>query len=89
MKQLIPLLVLFSGCASNLTIQEIEARDWRRGIDLENWNMCEKVYLDHGRATFHKDHMHGKRDPIRAWMIASDLRVNQCKSVLRDYWIEY
>lgn len=79
---------IFEGC-STLTIEQIEARDWKQSIDRENWELCDKAYRQHSKATIHLDHQHGKRDRIKHWMIKSDLLQNNCKMVLGEYWAEY
>ena len=87
--KLIPALLFLCGCASNLTIEEIEAREWRRAIDNENWSMCDKAHRQSNVATYHHNHMHGKRDHIQHWMIRTDLVHNSCRLVLGDHWADY
>ncbi len=82
-----PLLFLF-GCASNLTEAE---REWRHGIDRENWRLCERVYQQQGVATVHIGHSHryDSRRPPRIWHVRDDLRVNNCQRILGNYWADY
>lgn len=86
------LFVLFalSGCAvAPLTEEEKDEREWRRGVDRENWIMCEAAYTRSGVATIHEEHMHGTRNPTRNHNVRRDLRINNCRQTLRDHWIEY
>ena len=81
-------LILLVGCASNLTEGE---REWREGIDRENWALCERVYRDQRRPTLHVGHTHkyeGRRPP-KIWHVRDDLRTNYCRSVLGRYWVNY
>ena len=64
-------------------------REARRAIDLENWEMCESAYSVSRYYTIHLNHRHCRTCRDRAWMIRRDLSVNNCRQVLRDYWIRY
>lgn len=81
--KILPLFLIFLGCATTITPEE---REWREAIDAENWKMCEYAYQKAGRPTIHY-HLHGHH--VRSWMIRDDLGDNHCKSVLGKYWIEY
>lgn len=79
-----------SGCATQpLSYEEIEARDWRRGIDRENWEMCMAAYKQADRYTVHVNHEGTPQHHRRINNIRSDLLVNQCRWVMRNYWIDY
>lgn len=104
MKRFILLIVfvVLQGCAttdrSEMTEQELKAYDdeqfrqeYNRGIDAENWRLCQKLYNQAGKGMLHVDHQHTRRDRgrVRPWMIRSDLMYNQCRRYLRDYWIDH
>lgn len=76
-------LILLCGCAETLTKEEIE---WRRGIDRENWALCQRVYKQAGEYLVF-DHAHN--DNEKTALLRSDLARNNCRMVLRDYWIKY
>jgi hypothetical protein len=85
------------GCTT-LTEAEREERLWKIGIDAENWQMCEQVYKELGKPTYHLDHTHpttkraAQRVPTTAngwWDLKSDLSVNRCREILGDYYIKY
>ena len=88
--KLLPLLLLLASCASNLTADQMQ---WRQGIDNENWDNCERVYLSSAVYTLHIGHTHSKRDvrlgKVSDRDIRDDLMTNNCRFILRDYWIEY
>ena len=78
------MLIAVAGCA---TVNEDE-REWRQGIDAENWSLCELVYRQNGKATVHNNHdySHKHISPIDLKM---DLGFNNCKRILGDYWASY
>lgn len=82
---LITALALTSGCATQLTPEE---REWRRGIDAENWRLCEMVY-QRQNVVIVSDHPHVRHRRHRPHEIQSDLVANQCRRVLKEYWAEY
>ena len=88
--KLLPLLLLLASCATNLTADQIQ---WRRGIDIENWENCEALYRDAHKGTIHYGHTHSrlsrKHGNTKALDIRHDLMDNSCEWLLRDYWIEY
>ena len=87
--RILTLICLFlAGCASNLTADE---RDWREGIDRENWRLCDRAYRQARKATIHLNHSHKYEDrrPVKHHFIRDDLMRNQCRSILRDYWADY
>jgi len=47
------------------------------------------AYKQEGVPTYHYDHSHKDHARVTPFDIRSDLMRNTCKSVLRDYWIEY
>jgi hypothetical protein len=80
------------ACSTVLTEDELFARDWKRGIDAQNWELCDYAYRKAGRPTVHRDHRHtrhGIRHMNPDAAIRSDLLQNDCRIVLRDYWIDY
>ncbi len=104
MKRFILLIVfvVLQGCAttdrSEMTEQELKAYDdeqfrqeYNRGIDYENWRLCQKLYDQAGQQTLHVDHQHARRDRGRSrhWEIKSDLMYNQCRMYLGEYWAEH
>ena len=72
-----------------LTELEREEREWKRGIDRENWELCMQAYS--GTATWHINHSHNTptTPSSEAAYIRSDLAVNRCQIILRDHWIDY
>lgn len=77
------------GCASvPLTEDEEFEREAQRAYDLENWAMCEEIYRQYGKPTFHNGHLHGERDRIRPHDIKSDLMVNGCRLLLGEHWAD-
>jgi hypothetical protein len=85
-------ILILCGCASKpLTEEQIEEREWNRAMDRENWALCEQLYKQAGKPTYHIDHSHSKgvgKSRNRHWWIESDLLTNQCRRVLRDEWLE-
>jgi hypothetical protein len=79
--------MLLSSCVTQ-SLSDDE-RAWRRGIDRENWFLCEKALAQLGRFTIHFDHTHSGNRPVRAFYIKSDLMRNDCAGVLGEYWAEY
>lgn len=75
--------VILAGCASGppLTQDEIE---YNRQMDVENWMLCETVYDNAGKITWHRDHSH--RGRTRHWMIQQDLADNGCRQILKGLW---
>ena len=84
---LISTFLMVVGCASTLSEDE---RLWRRSIDNENYANCSQVFDQSADAfMIHWGHRHGKNDRVYQIDIRHDLAFNQCKSILRDYWVEY
>jgi hypothetical protein len=83
MKRLVILLFL-TGCASGPPLTEDE-KEYNRQADWENWILCEQIYERAGQPTWHRDHSHHGR--TRHWMVKQDLGDNQCRKILKDYWI--
>ena len=88
MNRLFIALVLIFGCASEpLTEEEEFERDYKRGMEVENWVRCEQIYANAGKPTMHMDHIHTKHSRIRRWMIHRDLFTNHCRYLLgREGW---
>ena len=88
--KLLALVFLFlGGCATTLTDEERAVREWKRGVDMENWLICENIYAYHGKATMHVDHVHRNNNSVSPVMIKQDLSVNDCRKILGDYYMEY
>jgi hypothetical protein len=87
---MLSLLLFAGGCASNtLPEEELERRQYNRQASVENWNLCEQIYLSAGQLTWHIGHTHsnkGRRVDIFA--VRQDLLDNRCRQLLGDYWIE-
>ena len=80
------LILLLAGCAETRTQEEIE---WSHAMARENWALCETVYVNAGKPTFHRGHTHGRgatRERIE-WT-RQDLADNHCRQVLGSYWAE-
>lgn len=77
--------LLFISCSSLDDISEDE-REWRKAIDVENWELCQLAYRQEGVAIRH-NHIHSRY--IRWYEIRDDLVVNNCAVILGDYWIRY
>ncbi len=83
------LILVSTGCA--ITPEERQRRLDRSVIDQENWTLCELAYANANRPTWHIDHIHTRSlrgSALRA-ALRSDLRINSCKQILRDYWVDY
>lgn len=93
------LIVLFAlslgtSCTTQpLTEAELEARDYRRAIDKENWRVCELAYKQAGRYTVHTEHIHDSNGNPRGlpeiWAVKRDLADNNCRMMLGEYWADY
>ena len=86
MKKVIAKVLLFfvlTGCASNLTPEEIE---WNKQVDLDNWHMCQVAIAQAKDMTIHINHSH-RWDRNRPLDIRSDLAINQCWERIGDHWI--
>lgn len=79
------LLLLLAGCASTMTAEDVE---WRRQIDRENWQLCDSIYKQFDKPTFHR-HLHRRNVEPRWYEIRDDLSDNACRAILGDYWIDY
>ena len=87
---LLAVFLIMIGCASELTEEErLERTHMNQAIDAENWALCELVYKRRGEWTLHMNHSHSKMRRIYPWMVESDLQVNNCRMILRDYWIPH
>ncbi len=96
-------LFLFAGCATvypecemfgedtSERIQcQIDEREWRQGIDRENWVMCTFVYSkSSGHFMVHYDHRISRLRPHKIWEIRDDLVKNDCRRIMRKMWVEY
>jgi len=81
-------LLFLVGCSTTpMTEREKEMREWKRGIDRENWINCQKVVS----RTWHINHSHNRphTSMMEAFNIRSDLVTNGCQMHLGEHWIEY
>lgn len=80
------LIFLFLGGCATQGLTE-EEKEWRRHVDRENWFLCEKAYQQSG-TTMWFDHKHDPdtEPPVELKM---DLGRHMCKSILKQYWVEY
>ena len=68
---------------------QYEVREYRRGIDTLNWNLCLQVYNNSpGAFVWHINH-NGSHRHYNPMDIRQDLVQNSCRSVLGDYWADY
>lgn len=100
---LLVVMVFLSGCAGFPECQQYEGeefkqcqkdvREYRNSMDNENWALCERIYKQMGKPTYHKDHSHdrGASTPhSRQANVKTDLMMNNCKRVIpKDYWARY
>ena len=68
---------------------QLEGRDWRRGIDKENWENCRTVMNNNDIIEWHINHSYNPRRPPGGTQLRMCLAQNGCKQLLREYWIEY
>ena len=81
--------LLLSGCAGQaLTEDDLFDREWREGIDANNWAMCKQAYRQVNTPT-QSNHTHRRGRTHRPYEIKSDLVANQCMMTLRNYWEKY
>lgn len=67
-----------------------DIREWRRGIDKENYINCVVIYEATPKAWMvHKGHSHGKRDRVKNIDVTGDLMDNNCRYYLQDQWADY
>jgi hypothetical protein len=88
MRSLVTFLLL-CGCAGQAkTPEQIE---YNRQIDLQNWELCMRVYERSGQPTYHFGHSHQHRTTPNQLSdyVKQDLIVNGCKSVLKHYWADH
>lgn len=87
MREVLSLMVtlLLSGCVTQLSDFE---RDWRRGVDKNNWELCKRVYRE-SKVPMISSHDHQKHKPHRPNEIKQDLADNRCRSILKGYWENY
>ena len=69
---------------------QLEVRDYRRGIDKYNWELCEMALRNSDSWAWHIGHgaHKGSKSQIAAF-IKQDLTVNGCRMGLRDHWAQY
>lgn len=70
-----------------------DVRQYRTSMDYENWALCERLILQAGKYTLHKDHSHDRGVSTQhsrdAW-VKSDLMMNHCRMLIpKDYWADY
>ena len=63
-------------------------REYRRGIDYENWIQCRQLYEQAGVATVCRDHTEKDHKPGH-WAVEQDLWQWSCRFHLREYWADY
>lgn len=80
------LLLLLAGCASNLTEED---RAYRDVVDRGNWEACNKLYLLHGKPTFHTNHRHMGGRKTHSRDVRGDLTENHCRMIMGDSWMNY
>lgn len=67
-----------------------DQREWRRGIDKENYNLCAATLENHPKYwMLHKNHIHGPRNRVYSHDIQDDLALNGCRELLGDAWANY
>lgn len=89
------------ACLAEALEKKIEQKrfemDYNRGIDLDNWTTCLRIYEALGEITYHINHTHSRtraKRRIDPWDVKSDLRNNNCRMVIRqvfgkDGWAEH
>ena len=82
------LFLLLIGCAS-LTELEKEEREYREGMDAENWAACDKILSANHIITVHINHSHGPRSGAGPMDIRMDLLNYRCKRLLGEAWADY
>ena len=88
------MLIMLVACSSTpKTPEQIEEqkleKEWRRGIDKENWAACVVAYSKAGMGTEHVNHTHAKHRRDHWTVIKDDLWRNNCKTALGKKWAEY
>jgi hypothetical protein len=78
--------------ATGCTTLSHDEQEWRKAMVYENWELCEMVYEDAGLSTIHRNHTHRRGGRVhgmdRLTAARLDLRDNQCRQVLGDYWAQ-
>ena len=80
------LVAALGGCVTSSTSSK-ESVEWERSIDRENYRLCVLAYSKSPAYMVHKGHT--ERDHKWPAYIKSDLAWNNCKQILREYWIQY
>lgn len=69
---------------------QVDTREWRNGIDKENYNNCVIAYSRSEKAwMIHRNHRHGPKDRVKSIDLRGDLADNGCQYFLREGWAEY
>ncbi len=81
--------LLGASCAP-MTIEDKERREYNDAIAAENWRLCQQVYTQHRKPTYHRGHVHNGTGRVygtsKIEAIRSDLMDNNCRQVLGDHW---
>jgi hypothetical protein len=92
MNKYVWIFLFLAGCASTLTEEEREVKEYNEQVMRENWTLCEQVYLANGTPTFHKGHTHTRGSTRRSSLenIRQDLITNRCRHILKPHglWAE-
>jgi len=85
------LMSILAGCAAEITQDEL---DWRRGIDLENWDLCYRIMKEYRIVMIYKNYSgHIMPDDWRSgltpFVVKELLAQNQCRQILNEHWAEY
>ena len=74
-------LLAIAGCSTMPAEQVAQQREWREGIDSQNYQLCEQVYNQFGHS-FNRVFDTGLN-------VKATLQANECKHVLGKYWASY
>lgn len=81
-------VVSLYGCAT-ISEEEQFRREYNESLDRERWQLCQRIYRQHGKYTVSR-HSHdrrrtsGRHGPSE---VKDDLIVNQCRMVIgREAW---
>jgi hypothetical protein len=80
---LIPFNLGVFGC----TTRSLEEQEAYEAIQRENWAICQLAYSSSKNAYIVSYHEHRKGRRHRLFEVEDDLSKNNCRMILREYWI--
>jgi len=83
--------ILLTGCA--ISEEQKWENEMQHAYDAENAALCMQIYRKAGVPTYHKNHTHSGRKPLRGfqkvWADRDDIMRNRCKAIIpEEMWAD-